>query len=87
MITRTHRYKPMTPELRPQDPTMDGSGLTFKTLEHGGEEPDTMPQAIKLTDAEGRWCIYVPTTEGSKVVQSHGYSHNEEPRPTLSVVK
>jgi hypothetical protein len=25
--------------------------------------PDTMPQAIKLVDAEGRSCIYVPITQ------------------------
>jgi len=41
----------MTPEKRPQDPHMDGTGLRFETLDHGGEYPDTMPQAIKLTDA------------------------------------
>ena len=40
-----------------------------------------MPQAIKLIDAEGRWCIYVPTTENGKVVQSHGYEHQEVPHP------
>jgi hypothetical protein len=33
---------------------MDGTGLRFETFDHGGEYPDTMPQAIKLTDAEGR---------------------------------
>jgi hypothetical protein len=48
---------------------MDGTDLTFETLEHGGEYPDTMPQAIRLTDAEGRSCIYVPVTHG-KVVDS-----------------
>ena len=35
---------------------MDGTGLRFETMEHGGEDPDTMPQAIKLIDAEGRSC-------------------------------
>jgi hypothetical protein len=28
---------------------MDGSGLRFGTMDHGGEYSDTMPQAIKLT--------------------------------------
>jgi hypothetical protein len=37
---------PMTPENRPQDPNMDGAGLRFETLDHGGECPDTMSQAI-----------------------------------------
>lgn len=82
MITRTHRYELMTPERRPQDLNMDGSGLTFETLEHGGEEPDTMPQAIKLVDTEGRWCVYVPTMVNGKVVQSHGYGHHEDPTLT-----
>jgi hypothetical protein len=38
----------------PQDPRGDGTGLSFETLEHGGEYPDPMPQATRLTDAEGR---------------------------------
>lgn len=46
-----------------RDPHMDGTGLRFKTMEHGGEYPDTMPQAVKLIDAEGRSCINVPTTQ------------------------
>jgi hypothetical protein len=46
-------------------------------MEHGGEYPDTMPQAIKLVDAEGRSCIYVPITQSGKVVDSQGYI----PRP------
>src|SRR3981189_1173649 len=49
----THEFEEMTPEKRPQDPGRDGRGRTFETVEHGGEYPDTMPQAIKLTDAEG----------------------------------
>jgi hypothetical protein len=35
---------------------MDGNGLRFEAMEYGGEYPDTMPQAIKLIDAEGRSC-------------------------------
>src|SRR6266403_525774 len=41
-MTLTHAYEEMTPEKRPQDPHMDGTGLRFKTLDHGGEYPDTM---------------------------------------------
>jgi hypothetical protein len=33
---------------------MDGTGLRFETLDHSGEYPGTVPQAIKLIDAEGR---------------------------------
>ena len=86
-IRSSHLYKRMTLEMRPQDPSLNGDGLRFETLEHGGDEPDTMPQAIKLIDAEGRWCIYGPTMVHGKVVQSHGYEYHEEPKPTLSVVK
>jgi hypothetical protein len=70
----THRFEELTPEKRPQDPYMDGTGLPFETLEHGGEYLDTMPQAIKLIDAEGRSCIYVPITQDGKVVDSLGYT-------------
>jgi hypothetical protein len=69
----THQFAEMTAEKRPQDPSMDGTGLRFETMEHGGEYPDTMPQAIKLIDAEGRSCIYVPITQNGKVVDSHGF--------------
>jgi hypothetical protein len=51
---------------------MDGSGLRFEMMDHGGEYPDTMPQAIKLIDAQGRSCIYVPITQDGKVVDSQG---------------
>jgi hypothetical protein len=74
----THRFAQLTPEKRPQDPDMDGIGLRFQTLEHGGEYPDTMPQAIELTDAEGRSCIYVPITQNGKVVDSKGYAFDPE---------
>jgi len=67
-----HRFAEMTPEKRPQDPHMDGTGLRFETIEHGGEYPDTMPQAIKLFDAAGRSAIYVPITQDGKVVESLG---------------
>jgi len=63
----------MTPEKRPQDPHMDGTGLRFETMEHGGEYPDTMPQAIKLIDAEGRSCIYVPIMQNARWSTSQGF--------------
>lgn len=46
------------PGSRPQDPSYDGSGLTFETLDHGGDYPDQMPQAIKVTDRHGNTCEY-----------------------------
>jgi hypothetical protein len=57
---------------------MDGTGLRIETLDHGGEYPDTMPQAIKLVDAEGRSCIYVPITQDGKVVDSYGFMLDAE---------
>jgi hypothetical protein len=66
---------PMPPEKRPQDPGMDGSDMRFEgyrieTREHAGEYPDTMPQVIEVTDAEGRKAAYVPLSRGGKVVDS-----------------
>jgi hypothetical protein len=46
------------------------SGLRFKTLDHGGEYPDTMPQAIQVTDRLKRTCLYVPVTRDGKVVDA-----------------
>jgi hypothetical protein len=74
----THKFEEMTPEKRPRDPSMNGTRLRFETMEHGGEYPDTMPQAIKVIDAEGRSCIYVPITQDGKVVDSYGYSIDPE---------
>jgi len=42
----THTFAEMTPDKRPQDSHMDGTDLRFETLDHSGEYPDTMPQAI-----------------------------------------
>jgi hypothetical protein len=57
---------------------MDGTGPRFETLDHCGEYRDTMPKAIKLIDAEGRSCIYVPITQDGKVVGSQGYVFDPE---------
>ncbi len=48
---------------RPQDPRGDGSGLIFTTHEHGGDHPDSMPQAIEVTDKAGRSRVYVTLRE------------------------
>jgi hypothetical protein len=76
-ITECHTYRELPRERRPQDPTMDGRGWTFQTLEHGGEYPDTMPQAIKATDGQGRSCIYVPVTVNGSVVDSVSFELKE----------
>ncbi len=58
-----HRYRPLPPDGRPQDPTLDGRTLRYETLEHGGEYPDCMPLAIRVTDAQGRCAVYVAIQE------------------------
>lgn len=70
----THRYQVLTEDNRPQDETLDGSELTFTTMEHGGEFPDTMPQVIEVTDKQGRSCRYVPIEENGKPVKSLGFN-------------
>ena len=70
---RAQNYELMTEEKRPQDPEQTGAGWTFQTLEHGGEYPDSMPQAIRATDAGGRSCIYYPITVNGKIVDSKGF--------------
>jgi hypothetical protein len=59
-MQRFQGYRHLLPEMRPQDPLRDGRGLTFKAVEHGGDEPDEMPQAVEVTDQQGRWCLFVP---------------------------
>lgn len=56
-------------------PGMDGSDMRFEgyrveTREHAGEYPDTMPQVIEVTDAEGRKTAYVPLSRDGKVIES-----------------
>jgi hypothetical protein len=60
-------FDELTPEMRPQDAFGDGGDWTFETGEHGGDEPDNMPQTITARDAEGRWAVYVPLTRGGKI--------------------
>src|SRR5215472_11107090 len=64
----SQQFEELTPEMRPQDIHGDGRDWTFETLEHGGDEPENMPQAITATDGEVRWAVYVPLTIGGKIV-------------------
>jgi hypothetical protein len=59
---------------RPRSNDMAGRDLRYETLEHGGEYDDDMPQAIRVTDSEGRSAIYRPITEDGKVVDSEGFT-------------
>ena len=60
-IAKTHRFREMPQEMRPQDPHFDGRGWTFELLEHGGDYPDAMPQAIRATDAQGDLALTFPS--------------------------
>jgi hypothetical protein len=60
MISTPQTFRELIRAMRPQDPHGDGTGLRFETGEHGGDYPDSMPQAVTVTDAEGRWAVYVP---------------------------
>ena len=79
-----HSYEVMAEEKRPQDEYMDGRGWKFETLEHGGEFPDMMPQAIRATDAEGRTCIYLPVSVNGKVVDSKGFVFDLSPGASVN---
>jgi hypothetical protein len=74
-------FDELTPEMRPQDTYGDGRGWTFRTGEHGGDEPDNMPQTIKATDATGRWAIYAPLTRGGKIVVPRPYPGDDHEAP------
>ena len=74
-----HNYEEMTEDKRPQDTLMDGRDWKFETLEHGGEYPDMMPQAIRATDAQGRSCVYLPVSVNGKVVDSKGFVTDSQP--------
>jgi hypothetical protein len=58
---------------RPRDETMDGKGLRFETIAHGGEYPDRTPQQVRVTDAQGRSCVYAPVKLDGRVVESKGF--------------
>lgn len=78
----SQQFDELTPTMRPQDTYGDGRDWTFETLEHGGDEPDNMPQAIRATDADGRWATYVPLTLGGKIVVPRlSWEVNEGPPP------
>ncbi len=68
MNRKKQQFRELTPDRRPQDSHGDGIGLRFETGEHGGDYPDNMPQAITVTDAQGRWAVYVPLWKRGKVV-------------------
>ena len=75
MKGKEQQFRELTPDQRPQDSHGDGTGLRFETGEHGGDYPDNMPQAVTVTDAQGRWAIYVPLRVGGKIVVPDNRAH------------
>lgn len=64
---------PMTADNRPQDPSLRGDDLTFSAHEHGGAHPDCFPTCVKVRDAAGRWCVYVPmVVDGEEIIGYEG---------------
>ena len=74
-------FDDLTREMRPQDTYGDDRDWKFETAEHGGDEPDNMPQTIKATDAAGHSAIYVPLTRGGKIVVPRPYPAEDSEAP------
>jgi len=74
-MSETWMFRELTYTMRPQDPRGDGTGLRFETGAHGGDYPDSMPQAITVTDPQGRWALYVPLRIGGKIVLPQPAAH------------
>jgi hypothetical protein len=77
LMKLTHKFAEMTPAKRPQDLHMDGTGLRFETMDHGGEYPDNAA-SNQAHRRRGRCCIYVPITQNGKVVDSQGFMLDTE---------
>ena len=69
----THRFAELTPEQRPPGPAARRDRLALRDDGVWWVYPGTMPQVIKLTDAQGHSCIYVPIAQNGKVVDSQGF--------------
>lgn len=64
---------PLISDERPQDPHMTGAGLKFSVLSWGAEYDDDMPEEIRMTDREGRSCVYEPIHVNGRAVNSKGF--------------
>jgi len=69
----THKFAEMTPEKRPQDPHMEGTGLRFETMEHGGEYPDTMPPILSLEEPRPRGTVLGERADRRHVREAEHY--------------
>jgi hypothetical protein len=69
----THRFA--QPHLRNgrRIRTWTGPACASKLWSTAANIPTPRPRPIKLVDAQGRSCIFVPITQNGKVVDSQGY--------------
>jgi hypothetical protein len=74
----THKFAEMTPEKRPQDPHMDGTGLRIETLEHGGE----YPAALSCSRADGFTVINSPRPK-AKLIDQQPVAREPMQKPPL----
>jgi hypothetical protein len=74
----THRFAEMTPDKRPQDPHMDGTGLRIRNDGARWRISRHDAATIKLIDAEGRSRIYFPIMQNGKVADSQGFMLDPE---------
>jgi hypothetical protein len=49
--------------------------ICIRDWRNGGSYPDNMPQAITVTDAQGRWAVYVPIRVNGKIVVPDNRAH------------
>lgn len=64
----------LNPDLRAQDDALNGDGWRYYNCEHGGEYPDTMPQAIIAVDASGIEAVYVYSEKQTILHVENGWS-------------
>jgi hypothetical protein len=74
----THKFAEMTPEKRPQDPHMDGTGLRIETLEHGAE----YPAALSCSRADGFTVINSPRPK-AKLIDQQPVAREPMQKPPL----
>ena len=70
----TQTFRELTYIMRPQDLTGTAPDCDPRP-EHGGDYPDNMPQSITVTDAQGRWAVYVLLRVGGKIVVPEPSAH------------
>jgi hypothetical protein len=60
---KKQQFRELTPTTGRRILMVTAPGCGSETGEHGGDYPDNMPQAITVTDAQGRWAVYLSRCE------------------------